>query len=112
MDIKTSPGTNVTFLPYLRRIKAIGQRQVRLERSRPIAKAPFNSLAASGPQPTHRRLQAMGLQVRALATVLARWRTWIQQNYDLGRVGDGMLKELHSFLRTRGPESAVPKFGR
>jgi len=67
------------------------RRQVRLEQSRPIAaKAPFNSLAS--------RVPALAIR--------------IQQNCHRGSVRNGILEELHSFLRTRGPESAVPKFGR
>jgi hypothetical protein len=82
-------------LPYLRQIKAADRmkrvltasaagfsaasstmrrrRQVRLERSRPIAvNAPFNSLAyVADHNPPHRHLQATGLQVPTLATVLA-----------------------------------------
>ena len=63
----------------------------------------FTRLADHNPQ--HRHLQATGLQVPALAIR-------IQQNCHRGSVRNGILEELHSFLRTRGPESAVPKFGR
>jgi hypothetical protein len=75
------------------------RRQVRLERSRPIAvNAPFNSLAyVADHNPPHRHLQATGLQVPTLATC-ACWRIWIQQNCHLGSVRNRILEELHSFL--------------
>ena len=62
--------------------------------------------------PPHRHLQATGLQVPALATVLARMEDLESAELSHGQCAECILEELHSFLRTRGPESAVPKFAR